>query len=723
MQYRFFHIISICMTLILVSGAWDPWEGIFAQVPKGDEKSALGKISPVTETTGPLDGSKIVLMARADWDTGWFQAEIFKLLLEMSGYTVKGPITMNPREFYLSAARGEIDLWVNGWFPNTYFGDNWLRNEIDAKVEAVGFEVKAGALQGYLIDKRSADTFGITNLKDFKDPRIARIFDVNGNGKADLIGCNPGWSCEVFINHHLTAYGLLKTVEHIQGDYSPMMANAITAFKHGTPILFYTWTPNWTVGKLVPGKDVVWLEVPFPSLPEGQKHLESRTRVKGVLGCGNDPCSMGFPPSDIRIVANREFLHDNPAIRRLAEGVVIPLGDIEAQNARMVDGEDDDHDIRRHAREWIHKNRSKIEQWLKKAGISKVPAKGLSTGKRVAKAGEEEKILRVATKRLEPFVVYKNMRYTGFSIELWKKIAGEMGMSYELYGVNTTAKLLDEVKRGAADVAIAGIGITSTREKNLDFSHPFFESGLQIMVAREFETPLGTIFMKVLSILLSPGLMYGVGIFLMGLLVAAHIIWLLERRHNPTFSDNYLYGIWQSVWWAVVTVTTVGYGDIAPKGKMGRLFGMIWILVGYFVFAYFTASVTTTVALQEIRGAINGPEDLFGKKVATVEKSPAADYLEHQGIHPLYFEDIEDVFESLKTGAADAVVYDAPVLQHYASQKGRGNVELVGLIFQEQIYGIALQVDSPYREQINIALLKLVEKGGYKEIHDRWFGS
>ena len=298
-----------------------------------------------------------------------------------------------------------------------------------------------------------------------------------------------------------------------------------------------------------------------------------------------------------------------------------------------------------------------------------------------------------------------------------------MGVNYELYGVNTIAKLLDEVKRGTADIAIAGIGMTSKREQDLDFSHSFFESGLQIMVSRDFDTPLGAIFAKVFSILLSPGLAYGVGLFLIVLLIAAHIIWLLERRHNPQFSRGYFSGIWQSIWWAVVTVTTVGYGDKTPKGKMGRLFGLIWILAGYFVFAYFTASVTTTVALKELRGAIDGPQDLFGKRVATVERSPAADYLTAQGLNAVKLEDIEKACQLLESGKVDAVVYDAPVLQHYAVQKGKGTVEVVGLIFQEQSYGIALQIDSPLREDINIALLRLVESGVYKEIHDKWFGS
>ena len=114
---------------------------------------------------------------------------------------------------------------------------------------------------------------------------------------------------------------------------------------------------------------------------------------------------------------------------------------------------------------------------------------------------------------------------------------------------------------------------------------------------------------------------------------------------------------------------------------------------------------------------------LYGKKVATVSKSTAADYLSAQGITAIKLAEIEEACLLLETGEVDAVVYDAPVLQHYAVEKGKGKVKVVGLIFQEQSYGIALQIDSPYREEINIALLRLVEDGVYKEIHDKWFGS
>jgi ABC-type amino acid transport substrate-binding protein len=432
---------------------------------------------------------------------------------------------------------------------------------------------------------------------------------------------------------------------------------------------------------------------------------------------------MGFPPADIRVVANTEFLERNPAVRRLAEVVEIPLEDIDAQNARMIDGEDDNEDIRRHAQEWIRKNRHRVDQWLKTANAGKAPLKRAPLTAKAAEVKKKEKPLRVVTKRFEPFVIYQDKEYIGFSIELWEKMAEILGLEYELYGVNTIAKQLDEVARGAADVAIAGISITVKREQVVDFSHAFFETGLQIMVREGSGSILGEVISKIFSVIVSRELLYGVGIFLIVLLIAAHVIWILERRHNPQFPKSYPQGVWHSIWWAVVTVTTVGYGDKTPKGNIGRLFGLVWILAGYFVFAYFTASVTTTATVQELLGTIDSPRDLFGKQVATVEKSTAADYLAGQGIAAVKVEDVDKAYQLLESGKVDAIVYDAPVLQHHASKTGKGKVKVVGLLFQEQNYGIALQVQSPYREKINIALLKLIENGVYQEIVDKWFGS
>ncbi len=706
MGTRLFLGIGICLILMPAAGQQAMAKGPYDRLP------ASAKIKPAATAT--------ISMARATWDTGWFQAEIFKRLLEELGYAVDGPHTMDNRDFYLAAAKGKMDLWANGWFPShTVFLED---DRVRGKVEAVGFEVKAGALQGYLVDKKTADALEIENLDDLKNPKIAAVFDRNGNGKADLIGCNVGWGCERVVDHHLDAYDLRATVEHIQGDYSPLADETISRYKQGKPILLYTWTPNWTVGTLVPGSDVVWIQVPFASLPTEKKNLEPQTSIQGVPGCADDPCAMGFPPNDIRVVANKPFLTNHPDVKRLLELVKIPLEDISRQNARMLGGEDDNEDIRRHALQWIATNRKKIERWLNAARALQAVKISKTLPQHEVGPKVSTKVLRVVTKRFEPLVIYEDKKYVGFSIELWEKIAEDLGLAYELYGVNTIAKLLDEVERGAADVAIAGISITVKREQVLDFSHAFFDTGLQIMVREGSGSVLRQVISKIFAVIFSRELFYGISIFLVVLLIASHIIWVVERRHNPQFPQRYPQGLWHSIWWAVVTVTTVGYGDKTPKGTVGRLFGLVWILAGYFVFAYFTASVTSTVTVQELHGIIDGPQDLYGKKVATVAKSTAADYLAQQGIATVTVDNITNAYPRLESGEVDAIVYDAPVLQHYASKTGRGKVKVVGLLFEEQNYGIAIQIRSPYREELNIALLKLIESGAYEELRNKWFG-
>jgi glycine betaine/proline transport system substrate-binding protein len=306
---------------------------------------------------------KTVTPARATWDTGWFQEEIYAKALEELGYTVEAPKTLDNPVFYQAVAQGDVDFWVNGWFP--------LHNEYEDTygqgAELVGYVAEGGALQGYLVDKKSADELGITNLEDFKNEEIASAFDADGDGKADMVACPPGWGCELVIEHQMDAYGLRDSINTIKASYSASMADAVARYQQGEPILFYTWTPNWTVGQLKPGEDVVWIEVPEPDLPEAQEQFEDATVVEGVTGCVEDPCEMGWPANDIRPVVNSAFLEENPAAAKLFEVIEIPLDDIFAQNAKMFEGEDSEEDLARHADEWIADNREQFDQWLEQA--------------------------------------------------------------------------------------------------------------------------------------------------------------------------------------------------------------------------------------------------------------------------------------------------------------------------------------------------------------------
>lgn len=335
-------------------------------------------------------------------------------------------------------------------------------------------------------------------------------------------------------------------------------------------------------------------------------------------------------------------------------------------------------------------------------------------------AGQEPETLRVATKPFVPFAMEKEGRWEGFSIDLWNAIALELGLATEWVPTATVADLLATLTDGRAEAAMAGITITSEREKTIDFSHAFYESGLQVLVATDGQSSGLAVFKG----LLSWALVKFVAGFLGILFLAANAMWLFEHRKNSAmFPTNYVKGVWEAFWWTAVTVTTVGYGDKSPIGVGGRIVGLIWMFAGIILISYFTASVTTILTVDRLEGSISGPEDLPGKRVATPAGTTASGWLASKGIDRVEVDSIESAYATLLDGKADAVVYDTPALVYYANHDGFGRVRAVGRVFAKQNYGIGLVQGSPWRERINRTLLVVREKGTYDDIYQKWFGA
>ena len=302
--------------------------------------------------------------ARATWNTGFFQEALVRRGLEELGYKVEKPKDLPNPMFYKSVALGDVDYWTNGWFPNH---DSQLPKDFYEKAGKYGYVVKAGGLQGYLVSKKEVEKFNIKSLDDFKRDEVKKAFDENGDGKADLTACPPGWGCENVIAHHMKVYGLEDHINPVKASYEAGMAAALGRYKSGEPVFFYTWAPNWTIFKLKPGKDVMWINVPKIMPKESQKSAVDRMTVAGIKGAVSDPVKLGFVVSDIQIVANKKFMDANPAAKTFFEEFTLPLGDINEQNTRMNEGEKSQKDIERHVDEWISKNQDKWNSWLEAA--------------------------------------------------------------------------------------------------------------------------------------------------------------------------------------------------------------------------------------------------------------------------------------------------------------------------------------------------------------------
>jgi glycine betaine/proline transport system substrate-binding protein len=311
---------------------------------------------------------KSVRPGRATWTTGFIIEAIYSRALEELGYDVKVAKDMSNPIFYQAVTQGDVDYWANGWFPLHYAQ---LPENFDEHASKVGYVVKAGGLSGYLASKEHVEKYNIKSLEDFKRPEVKKAFDSNGDGKADLVACPPGWGCEKVITHHFDVYGLDEHVNAIKAGYSASMADAVARYNAGEPVLFYTWTPNWTIFKLKPGEDVLWINVPEINPSSAQEGYDDEMVASNVTGGVTDTIKFGFVSNDIRPVANNDFLADNPAVEKLFKLMSIPLADIAAQNTKMFEGEDSQKDIERHVDEWIEKNREQWDSWIaeaKKAG-------------------------------------------------------------------------------------------------------------------------------------------------------------------------------------------------------------------------------------------------------------------------------------------------------------------------------------------------------------------
>ena len=300
----------------------------------------------------------------ATWESARPVEAIYANMLSALGYDVEDPSSLDNPIFYQALSQGDVDYWANGWFP---LHNAQLPANFDETAQIAGTVVEGGALQGYLVDRATAEELEITSLEDFKRDEVKEAFDSDGDGKADLVACPAGWGCEVVIEHHLDAYDLRDHINPIKAAYAASFADALARYNNDESILYYTWTPNFTVFELAPGEDVVWINVPEIMPTEDQADLVDAMTVSGLEGAVSDPLDMGFVANDIDVVANNAFLEANPAAAALFASASIPLEDISAMTARINEGEDSDDDVAAMAAEWVSNNQETVDGWLEEA--------------------------------------------------------------------------------------------------------------------------------------------------------------------------------------------------------------------------------------------------------------------------------------------------------------------------------------------------------------------
>ncbi len=327
--------------------------------------------------------------------------------------------------------------------------------------------------------------------------------------------------------------------------------------------------------------------------------------------------------------------------------------------------------------------------------------------------------LVVGTKSSPPFVIkHADGSWGGISIELWEAIADKLELNYTWREFDLRG-LLMAVEDGEINVAVGALTITADRERFIDFTHPFYQSGLSVAVTKRLSWPIFGIVRRLISFEFL-GLLI---LLILVLVLMGSLVWLCERKRNPVhFGGTPLQGIGAGIWWAAVTMTTVGYGDKIPITSLGRLVGLAWMYMALILVARFVAAFTAVLTVAEISHTIDDPEDLSRALVATVPASSSEAYLKQRAVRALPYATSLDGLRAVARGEVDAIVYDDPLLRYLTLQQFPGQIEILPFLFAKQNYGLALPDSSPLRESINQELLRIVENEAWQVLLQGYLG-
>ena len=307
-----------------------------------------------------------------------------------------------------------------------------------------------------------------------------------------------------------------------------------------------------------------------------------------------------------------------------------------------------------------------------------------------------------------PFVLEKEQKLNGISVWLWEQLASELHLQFE-YKKMPFSDLLKSLENGKIDVAINALTVTSQRSHLFDFSYPFYISNSTVVVKkRSLFKKIKSFFNPILTIeFLSGFLLLGFIIFLFGF-----ILWLIERRKNKAHFRPGWKGIWDGIWWSMVTMTTVGYGDKTPQSTMGKMMALMWMFIALLFVSGLTASLTSSFTMTRISQSTANLADFKSKKLGTVANSGSFTFLKQRFFKDIHtFTNLKEGLNALAKNEIEGFIYDEPILKYRIDESAEYNFcEVLPVRFDQQNYsfGFAVGQDSLLKE-VSLEIIKITE--------------
>ena len=286
-----------------------------------------------------------------------------------------------------------------------------------------------------------------------------------------------------------------------------------------------------------------------------------------------------------------------------------------------------------------------------------------------------------------PFLIQTDGELSGIGFWLWDKIATSLEQPYRLVEL-PFGELLTSLEDGSVDVSINPLTVTSDRSKRMHFTYPFYASRSTVAVRQQTSWQQ---FRRVLASFFSVNFLRGFLILMCVMAFFGVVAWLFERRNNSDDFRPGWRGLWDGLWWSAVTMTTVGYGDKAPKSAGGKFVALIWMFGGLLFISGFTASIASTLTINQLGYDANNINDFKERTVGTVGGTETEEFLRSH-----FFRKIEgangltDGLEQLRDGKIEAFLYDEPILKYRMSTDEQfAELTTLPIKFDLQFYAFA----------------------------------
>ncbi len=331
---------------------------------------------------------------------------------------------------------------------------------------------------------------------------------------------------------------------------------------------------------------------------------------------------------------------------------------------------------------------------------------------------QSDRELVVGTRQAPPFSMKgQDGAWEGISIDLWRHIAERLHLHYRIEDRGSVQDLVDAVASGQVDVAVAALTVTADRRKVMDFTQPFFETGLGVAVPRS-----GIIaWLPVLRTFLSLRFFQAVLALLSIALLVGMLIWIFERRENEHYSGGALRGFVAGAWWSAIAMTQGGAAQHGPRSTPGRVLAVVWMVVSVVAIWVFIAGITAALTAQRLQGLIRNTNDLRAVRIGAVTGSSTVDFLTEQRIAFRSYPTAAAALQAVQFGRIEAFVYDRPLLA-WMLQQDFPRLELTPITLDNQSYAIALRLNSQLRSELDIEVLDTLRSEWWEQTQFRYLG-